>query len=109
MRQFSPSAYSALLTVIRGAGTIVSDVRQASLHWIRVPATDVDCCPWQAAWITFKDSKDADVLAELTKFDPDAEEALVEKAVEDMDALGLEVRRRRWLSAEGITPPEGRK
>ena len=45
----------------------------------------------QAAWITFKDSKDTDVMTELTKFDPDAEEAAVATAIEDMDALGLEV------------------
>ena len=41
------------------------------------------------------------MLGELTKFDPDEEELLVEKAVEDMDALGLEVRSRRCLPAKG--------
>ena len=30
-------------------------------------------------------------MTELTKFDPDAEEAAVATAIEDMDALGLEV------------------
>jgi hypothetical protein len=45
----------------------------------------------QAAWITFKDSKDETVLGELTKFDPDAEKTAVQTAIDDMDALGLEV------------------
>jgi hypothetical protein len=47
----------------------------------------------QAAWITFKDSKDETVLGELTKFDPDAEKTAVQTAIDDMDALGLEVPR----------------
>ena len=47
----------------------------------------------QAAWITFKDTKDEKVLEELTSFDPAAEEVKVESAIADMDALGLEVRK----------------
>ena len=46
----------------------------------------------QAAWITFKDSKDEKVLEELTAFDPKAEEEKVEEAISDMDALGLETK-----------------
>lgn len=45
----------------------------------------------QAAWLTFKDSKNETVLKELTEFDPDAQKAAVQTAIDDMDALGLEV------------------
>ena len=61
----------------------------------------------QAAWITFKDSKDEEVLGELTKFDPDEEELLVEKAVEDMDALGLETKNEGDILKE-FAKPDGR-
>ena len=47
----------------------------------------------QAAWITFKDTKDEKVLEELTSFDPAAEEVKVESAIADMKALGIEVRK----------------
>jgi len=61
----------------------------------------------QAAWITFKDSKDDKVLAELTKFDPDAEEAAVETAIEDMDALGLETKNEGDILKK-LALPDGR-
>jgi len=46
----------------------------------------------QAAWVTFKDSKDDVVLEKLAAFDPKAEEEKVATAISDMDALGLETK-----------------
>merc|ERR1712100_1014487 len=46
----------------------------------------------QTAWITFKDSKDDDVLKELTAWDPKAEEEKVQTAIDDMKDLGLETK-----------------
>mmetsp|Transcript_16110 Transcript_16110/g.40596 ORF Transcript_16110/g.40596 Transcript_16110/m.40596 type:complete len:154 (+) Transcript_16110:35-496(+) len=44
----------------------------------------------QAAWATFKDSKDEAVIKELEAWDPKKEEEKVEEAITDMKTLGLE-------------------
>jgi len=61
----------------------------------------------QAAWITFKDSKDEKVLEELTAFDPAAEEEKVEEAIADMSSLGLETKNEGDILKK-LSLPDGR-
>lgn len=55
-----------------------------------------DASAIKAAWATFKDSKDEEVLKDLSAWDPKEEEANVANAISDMKALGLETK------AEGL-------
>ena len=69
--------------------------------------TDPSHWRWQAAWITFKDSKDEGVLKELTAWDPKAEEEKVQENIDDMKALGLETKNEGDILKK-LALPDGR-
>jgi hypothetical protein len=84
-------------------------LRQYTTKLIMGPGQEADDMKAiQAAWITFKDSKDEKVLEELTAFDPKAEEEKVEEAISDMDSLGLETKNEGDILKK-LALPDGRR